>query len=671
MTIKTYSYNDLSHLNYKEKSDPEFVYNELLELHKSGGKIDLPVQIDRPGVSSDTNLIGFKEFVSRYMEEPEKFMLRLTEEGLIGGLYDMSFDEKTGSIIENKDRNLNQMIQNMDKYGQLIMSSLKKIIDELPKDSKKIKNIVTFDYYGKEVVTDKVHPLYFIGQKFNNHEVYKLIFDKYPEIKKEWKEIRTSEDEEPRFVSAITDRFGHNVNYEVAKLFYKEKIADEYILNNNTLLNSLFKTAATYSDVEFLKEILPKVNLREIEKGKSAYDLSLTRCKTKECAKLLIKNGAVIEQEVKYSSNDLTYTVNVLFAEELKSPEVMDAILEEYPQYKDMDNEGTYRFLSQHDFSFLKLLLEKYNFPKDKYDLMALTSNEEEVKYLKDQGVNLEINDVFLKKCVNDRETGLKLIRQYNKAGLLNTKSPNFISNILKSSPTKAFTTYVEKIEDKHYLELTVNGEPGWWGIEPKSDISRAIRARIGHIEQRDRSGKQYYQYLIENFKKDGFSYIRDYLIDYFNKVKKDNPDHLIDLTYRDTNNNNLFHTLLKSEKYTSREIDFNLFNFIKENSNQDVYDVILEKNNDGKSALTLNIQNTDKLGWKELKVLEDIIENTRGRLDLQEFIERPKGESGTLLSILTTEYKDNPEFSKKIEVYALEDSLKNTSKPTTKKMKI
>lgn len=656
MNIKTNSYNDLSWLTWEQKSDKEFLMNLFKEHKANGGDVSLLVQ-DSKSYDGSVELITLKDYISKHIQSPDSFLELMIENGLINSPYDLNFDKSTGLIYENKGFGLNKMKVGLERFENVIINGIENFINNLP-NYDEIKGLSYYDFDGVEKISNK-NPLFTIADTLNHPKVYDLIFNKFPEIKNLW--LREDKDGIPYFLHSCDSRYSECRDYEVAKVFFSHEIGNEFIFKNNKLAYSYLKQAAMFGDLEILNKILPKINLDEAEKGLYPYDLALTRAKNKDVAKLLLDNGLKYDNEILTSSGNKIY-VNIIYSDEIKRIEIIEAIFEKYPEIQKDVIDNIYPSLKGKDFNILKTLIEKYNFPVDKYDLLSLVKNDDELDCLKSLGVNFEICNEFCSKAVLDREDGLKRIRALSKKGILSNKSPNLIFNILSSKPTKTFINYIIKNDVKELENTTIEGFPAWWGAN-NNDIITYFSSNKINKNQKSNDGMPLVYYLIEREayqKQLGTS----------NTIEKLFPnDCKIDLDYSDKNGNNVLHHMFFRKRFGKDRIDVKLYNKIKENSNVDVYSLVVTPNNDGITPLEVLIKSEVKGGWDAFEIITDLLENGSDVIKLNS----ETSDGKTICEHLVEFCQNNEALKKEIEVRGLSDQLNKeettTNKP--KKMKI
>jgi Arc/MetJ-type ribon-helix-helix transcriptional regulator len=665
--IVTQAYNDFSSFSYEERRDYNFMLNQLKEFAKNGGDATLMVRLDNYG--DKIELITFRDYVKNNIKNGEDFFKDLMKEGVLPGLCDLNWDSKIGAITETKDYGIKWMKSNYKEYSDVIKQSIEKLLKDLPDNIEQIKTLKTYDYYGK--IEEKSHrnPLFEIAEEINQEEIYNMVFSKKPEIKKEW--LKTGRrDEQPLFLSTIEAIWNDVRNPELGVLFYKHDICKDYMHKeeNKEKLHDLIRYAVYDEDYDFLNEALPKIDLSKLEENKHSHDLCLPRAKSKKMVNLLLDHNATVEHVIK--SDKTTYDVNVLFSDELRSFEAFSAIIERNEKYRKMiveQPENFYTLMGKKDFEFTKVLIEKYNFPLEKFDMLSIAWQKDgDFEWLVKNGADIRECASFCSEIVSAREDGLKKLRLLNKEGFIVAKAPDFIFNIFNSSPTKNFINYYDKLTAQDVEKTTKNGYPAWWGAKTPSDY-KFMQSRISNPMQKANDGKTYLFYVLEreteNYGRNRAG-AKEAFKNMVEKMNKKFPDEKLDLSYVDEKGNTFLHLLVKVEKYGKDSIDADLLELIKENSSENPFSYMMKKNKKGIMPIEILLTQETKYNWSSIKVIKDAITNES--INFSE-----KLSSGEKIGDKLVEYfKDDKEFSIKLHSEILNSEL-SQKEVKTKKMKI
>ena len=426
--ITTNSHNDFSNFSWEQKKDFDFMLNSILEFHNKGGDLSLPVKV---GQSIDSfSLISLNKFITDNISDSVRFNKELIERGVLPGFCDFEYDTFTSTISENSKHNITWMKNNFNDYSEIILSSFRRLLKSLPNDYEKVKSLKGVDYYGKETIlatTEKsteiirsrnYNPIFYIAEKLKEISIYEMIFEKYPDIKKEWLKSSSRFEDKPIFLESIDSNSDHIRNSKLGIFFFKNGIGVDYFLNknNSSHVHDLIKEASYSGDIDFLKSILPKINLSEIEVDLSDSSLSISVAKNKEVIKILLDNGASFKHTL---NKNYRHDVNLLYSRESSSATIIDAILEHRPE--EIENfkknyDFLYGNLEYKNFPLTQLIVSKYEFPLEKYDMLYIAkkqnkgeiSDTEQYEWLVKNGADIRKCDKFCKSVVDSREEGLK-----------------------------------------------------------------------------------------------------------------------------------------------------------------------------------------------------------------------------------------------------------------------
>ncbi len=678
--IKTLQYNDFSEFDYTMNS--EQLFNELKQFKESGGDLSLPVKV---GYSIDEfKLISLKKFIEDKIKNPAEFTQKLMQEGILPGICDFHYDSEKKKITETQDYGLRWMKQNYLDYKNVIHNSIKNLLNQMPSDLTDTLQYYGYDYQNKlelksnyineqNVRGRNIHPLLYITTEINQPVVHELVLNKYPKLKDFWesktKFASDSKEDKYKFLEPMEGFYGNIRKPGIGTCFYKLGIGRDYFLSeeHSEEMYDLIKHAAYDSDIKFLEDVLPKINLKDLEKNKYSYDLSLAHSKNKEVANLLLKNGATVSHIVKDSE------VNLLYSEDFKRTEVLDAILEYYPNMaKDVvsKSDDFYASFQRKNFESIKLLVEKYGFPLEKYDMLCLNHNNRLIKndnedsfayydWVVKSGADVRRCDKFCANIVSAREEGLKILRGLNKKGLLVSKSPDIIFNIFQNSPTKNFITYFDKCSNVELEKHTVNGNPAWWGAKHQTDLKWMLQ-RVQNKEQAASDGKPFVFYLFEKELEDSKISPKSLLETIIPHYKK-NPNFNFNLDYTDKNNNNILHLIFTTQQYRKKSIDKDVIDLINNNSKSTLYDKLMEKNNNGVTPMEILLTTSMNYEYNRTNILKDIIFNHSDKVDFNSKLTNSDSVSDLLLKY----FDDDKEIQIKLHAIILEKEL-NKKQPNS-----
>ncbi len=672
--IKTQSYNDFSSFSYEQKHDYTFMLEQIKTFKQNGGDISLLVKESTSNENGQIELLTFKDYIIRNIDNYNEFFSDLLKDDLMPGLCDFKWNLETGEITEKMDYGISWMNENYHNFKGAIDSSIKKLLSELPKDLSKIVIFNELNKNGSAASRKLHHPLYTIANTINQNDVYQLIFDTFPELKNYWNEP-SRVTKEARFLYVLDiSHFGVG-KPKTAICFYKNGIGTDYFHKPENLdnLHELILHASEKGDTEFLKLALPKIDLNKIELEKYSRNLSLCKAKNKEVAQILIDHNAVIEKEIDTPSGKLIN--NVVLNEEITKIEVIDLIMQRLPQYREeikIDSKSYYRMLESRDFEVTKLLVEKYEFPLENFDMLYLAYKKSDsddfqnYKWLLQHGADIRECDQLCYELVKEREAGLKLIRALNKEGIIVSKSPDFVFNIFQNSPTKTFLNYYDKLTYNELEKTTKNGLPAWWGAKHNSDYSFMF-SRIKNHDQLAQDGKNLLFYLLESEIKHKGLQPKEIIKLQLKKIKVKNPDYKLDLSYEDKNGNNFLHHLLTFERYYKSINNLDLLEILAENSIQNPYVFLSKENKVGISPMDLFLTQDNSGNYEYSKVLETFLEKSPKEINFTKELSTGKTVGEYFLDNFTL-YPEKKAF---VETLILEQELSVKSINKGKKMKL
>jgi hypothetical protein len=641
--IKTQSYNDFSSFSLEQKHDYSFMLEQIKIFKENGGDLSLPVKANNIDFNGEIKLIPFKEFIIQNIEQYSNFLDELKIQGIIKGnqnkttICDFVWDSSTESITEKANYGLYWMRDNFSQNKDEIMQAFKNLLNDLPDDLSQVKIFNQIGVYGKTERKSVSHPLYIITKEINQPELYDLLFQSRPQIKNEFIE-NSIISKKPKFFYII-NRHETNVliddakNFDTAILFYKHDIAKDYFHEKENLseLHRLICRASYVGDIEFLNMVLPKVNLNEIEQKKDATELSLRWAKDAEIANILFKYNALVEKTV--STPNGIFTNNLILNEGLAKLDVLDLMFQKYPKYQEQiksEPEAFYAFMQQRPIEFTKLLVEKYQFPLENFDMLSIaykktnSDNFDDYKWLVQHGADIRENTLFCAEMVNKREIGLKIIRGLNKEGIIVSKAPDFIFNIFQNSPTKNFLTYYDKLSSIELEKTTKEGLPAWWGAKNYSDYLFMFN-RIKNYNQTTQDGKTLLFNLLEMQLDTRGINPKEIIKLQFKKLKSKEPEYKLDLSYTDKNGNNFMHYLLSFNSGYKNNIDLELIELLKDNSIQNPFEFLSKENVEGVSPIDLFLTQNNLSNYDFDKTLRLLIETAPEYINFNKVLQTGK----------------------------------------------
>lgn len=682
--IKTQSYNDFSSFTSEQKRDYNFMLEQIKAFKENGGDLSLLVNVNDEN-KKNINLISFNDFIIKHIENYSSFFNELVSQGItvntnnrLPTICDFTWDVNAGSITEKQDYGMYWMRDSFNEFKEQIFQSFKNLLDDLPEDLSKVTTYNQINHYGKIESRSLNHPLYTVSSEINQPELYDLILTSRPNLKDEFLN-NSIVSNEPKFLHIINKHQTHHLrddskNYEIAIIFYKHGIGVEYFHQNDNLddLHSLICKASHTGDTEFLNIVLPTVNLHEMEQNKDSRNISLTWAKNAEVANILFAYNAVVEKS--YATQNGTVTNNLILNDDLTKLDVLDLMLQKFPQYQEQiknDPQPFYHFMQQRTFGFTKLLVEKYQFPLENFDMLSIaykkTTSEtyEDYKWLAQNGADLRESELFCIEMVRQRDAGLKLIRGLNKEGIIVSKSPDFVFNIFQSNPTKIFLTYYDKLSAVELEKNTKKGLPAWWGAKAHSDYFFMF-SRIKNYDQTAQDGRNLLFHVLEMQLEHRGINPQSIIKLQLKKLHAKEQEYKLDLSYTDESGNNFMHHLLTFRKNYKDNINLDLLELLEGNTKQNIFEFLSKENKQGVSPLDLFLTQDNLSNYDYNKTLKLLIEKAADHINFTKLLSTGK----TIGDYFKEEFEHDPAMKSYIDAIILSKEL-DSNGPKTKKIKI
>lgn len=477
--IKTIPYNDFTAYGWKERQDHEFMFQEMKKFVESGG--DLSHQV----MESDSKLVNFADYIkSKFSVE---LMDKLTDNNLVQSPFSFILNEKY--ITEDKKYGLRWMQDNYKEFEKQIINSVKEI-------SKKINGIELShysqaDHSGAYNDHKKFHPLYHIASELSHKpDVWKAILDNNSDMHKYMKKILTKKEIFEDFFEA---RWGNIRSPELASLFYKNSIIDNYLEKNTSGVYDLVLNAICNNDLDVLNKLIKNFNIPKIEKEKNIYESFLQKARTPEVANLLLKSGVFSVGLWSGKDSDKIKTISYSLHEHM-DVDTLGVIINHIDKNLVVNHHQYFydTFIKERaNLDTVKALIEKHNFPVDKYDMLAVGqkidsnfSKLESIKWFLEHGADPRNCSKFVEIIIAQRDEGKKYLGQYKREGLLDTFSSDMIYAMANSKEMKKiFINYYEKVTPEELARPTKDGSPAWFGVNSQ-DFFTLIKNKIEDYNQ-------------------------------------------------------------------------------------------------------------------------------------------------------------------------------------------
>ena len=579
--IKTIPYNDFTAYGWQERQDHEFMFQEMKNFVDAGGDLSYAV------MGEDNKLINFADYIKSRFDVA--FMDRLMDNGLVQSPFSFILKKSEKYITEDKKYGLRWMNSNFKEFDKQIISSIKEIAKKI--DGVEITHYSQVDYSGDYQNHKKTHPLYHIASQLeNNTEVWETILENNKEIHIYMKEfLKKKEHFEGLFNATWEIR-----NPELANLFYKHNLIDDYFKKNNKSIYDMVSSAIYHNELEVFDKLSKNFDLIEIEKEKNIYEVFLRKVRTPEMAEAVLKVGcfSVGKWKGKEKTNETSYALD-----EHMDGDTISAIV----NYIDKN------LVSEHHLYFynlfikeranldtVKVLVEKHNFPVEKYDMLQVGqkishhfSSFESVKWLLEHGADPRNCKEFVDTLIAQREDGKKALGLYKREGLLDTFSADMIYAMSNSQDMKKiFITYYDKVTSEQLARTTKSGEPAWFGVNSQ-EFFTLIKNKIENYNQLSSKGDAWVNSLFHHRIKSKDS--ASTTISWLDKAKENiikNGGTKISGAVSPENNKNFLHSLLYLSEYGKTDSDTELVKYVFENVEADFVKLINQKDNNGKYPL-------------------------------------------------------------------------------------
>lgn len=589
--IKTIAYNDFTQYTYNTNVTLDSINQDFKEFIENGGNLNYNVL-----TKNDSGPIAFEKFFSEKFKDAAAYK-DLIDKHYIEDSFVWNFDASSKTISEKNGFGiswLNSTVENNEKspkrkdfYKPYVIDSLKKLLAQVEDSGIDPEIYISAD----NSISSLYSPIIEIAKDLNDQDIYKVIFDAHPKYVEMFKEMERF-DKHYQYLIGISNSYQIK-NKGAAMVFYDYGIGNDFLNHpkNSRHIKELIEYAANKGHIDFLKNHIKDWNLPSLEKDQTPDDWILRKAHTnKEIATLLIDNGATVIK----LADDGTLSQSVLFQE--LNIQTLEAILDYSPEYKKLlttQSDSFYRkYIEEGKFEHIELLVTKYNFPIENYDMMKpayrLSSSQknEDIDYYEwvmKHGADPRQCGDFIKKMVSEREEGLKIIKALNKKGTFISYCADPISNILCEQPTKSFISFVEKANSDIFSQTTKNGLPVWWSGSNIASFNISID-RAKDLNQKDSDGQTWVNYIFDNFTKDPRQSIAP-LSDILKLMGEKSQNMMIKLEVGNNNaltGNNIFHDIFYSRQHYKKETRSEWLDFVIKHTNHYVCDKINEKNHEG-----------------------------------------------------------------------------------------
>lgn len=490
--IKTIQYNDFSELSTDILYDKKLLLEEIEQFCENNGDLNLDIK-----PNSYDKLVPAEKWLRERLQDVQK-MNSLFERGYLESPFNWKLEGT--KIIENPLYGGYWFRDNKDFYENYMAEGIKKLLENLSDNNIEPTAYVETSYEKKLKEITYHHPLVYLADKLENPAVYDTIFTMRPEYKKLWLEESMFRKNQPNYIYSIGLHNSTTINSEVGKVFYEHGIIKDFLHQpeNSSSLKAVIKMAIFENDIDFLKKHIKNWDIPAIEKDDDRSYCFLVSAKNKEVAQLLLDNGAFVMGQLKPTDK---YETSIFPSEYLTNQEVMETILDFKEEYRNLvvthSNAIYDQYFSYRYENLINMFIKKYNFPVGKHDLLKIGKDLHGIdgmKWAEDLGADLRNCKKLIDYCVNAREDGLSFLKKVHKEGIFNAFQPDSIHNILQSSPTKIFYTWLNKANIENFTDYTKEGIPAWWTTNLSS--IEFIKTKVKDFNQLSEKGNNFFHYM-------------------------------------------------------------------------------------------------------------------------------------------------------------------------------
>lgn len=564
--------------NYKTSdfTDKKSLLNKFIELKNEGFNFNLPVVTPKGVVSfadyiiSNTSIDFYNDLLKNDVAK-NSFVFKIEED----------------CVVEHEVYNLNWMKSNFKQYKNVILDSIKAIAIEL--EINPVSKIKIKSYSGKVQIIDNVPPLFHIinnvvpfshrDDERNKASVWDTAIKNNSQLK-DYLKNRFSQDKEIITTLGCYSSVHHIGFRGLAGVLFNHNLIRRFIEKNSQVAFELILDCIENNQIQDVKKIIPIYHRSSDFTAKNNHQI-LSSSRTPEMARLLMENGFSF---FNYIQDYESEPKRILFSiEKEMNKDTIDAIVGFKDSHKDLihkhaqvifddffkQNNEPVNFNKEQKFENIKLLIEKYNFPLDQFDMLKIgfeldNKTPQYSKWFLGNGANSDNCADFVFEITRHKNFA-KIMSQYEN--ILNTRSGDFVFEMSKSWSGNDFT------EDE-LLQRTNKGYYAWWGLSVNSSaftkfMHKSSPETIEKIKNTfSSSDSSWLGKIISEGKIDSYiSWLEQYKKLFFKSDEK------MPLIVKNENNDNALHFLLKESTRSP------VINFILEETDSDISKLLQEKN--------------------------------------------------------------------------------------------
>lgn len=569
-------YIDLDNYSFAQLSDEAFMLNEFIELKKFNELSNL--------VKKDIQIINLVDYVvSKFSRD---YQVKFIEQKIIDN--PLEFKIENGVVIEKEPYTLGWMSLHFETNKELILMAIEKLAQDISQAEKKGSHISKFIPLHDD--EKEVPVLFYIAENITSKRghlkqghfssVWETILKNNDSIKDYLKKT-SSDNREKTNAYVIAEElsnygyYHHQKEFDTASIFFIHEVLDDIDRY------SYEKVLAQCIELDSLKSVAKILEIRNKHNWEQFSLDPLAFARSPQMATFLLEQNftAYAHHEGEPSSFHLSRKMNL---------DTLDTILsfgDNAQLVKDHPEEFYFEFFkNKKDFEIMKMLVEKYHFPLEKIDCLAVgygleKDNKNETPYSKwfiEHGGDPKKCEQFSNQ-IRAEKSLLAILDRYHS--LVDKFSPDIAVNLLKER--KGFRQdYFDIVPKKVFHQKTIDNHPVWWSIENISLLKNIFSKDSG------------FKYCTDNDCWIRHAITREVVDLSFIKVNKEQfnlkDTDKYHIVYQDKNNNNFLHDIFDRDLFITHRQNAKIISFLFTETDIDFEKMLTQENLDGKSPLHL-----------------------------------------------------------------------------------